>query len=211
MPSPIDFEKIPGADIQPDAIEENARTIGTISGQVTEHGSNVNFTWQGMAGVYEAPESPTLLGLMAPVSSQATQVGDNLAEVSAALIAFAADVRPIKAELDSLRIEAKAFVDSIQGGVQVREINPAWTAAQSPYGGATATPTYQGSWGGSTTTTTTAPATPRQVPHGHEGVARVPGACRPQQRAAGRGERTADQTVGGRTRLRQPHPRPVRC
>ena len=158
MPNPIDFEKIPGADIQPDAIEENARTIGTISGQVSEHGSNVNFTWQGMAGVYEAPESPTLLGLMAPVSSQATQVGDNLAEVSAALIAFAADVRPIKAELDSLRIEAKAFVDSIQGGVQVREINPAWTAAQSPYGGATATPTYQGSWGGSTTTA--APATP---------------------------------------------------
>lgn len=152
MPSPIDYEKIPGADIQPDAIEENARTIGTLSGQVTEHGSNVNLTWQGMAGVYEAPESPTLLGLMAPVSSQATQAGDNLAEVSAALIAFANDVRPIKAELDALRIEAKAFVDSIQGGVQVREINPAWSAAQSPYGGATAAPTYQGSWGSSTTT-----------------------------------------------------------
>nr|WP_154923594.1 hypothetical protein [Microbacterium testaceum] len=157
MPSPIDYEKIPGADIQPDAIEENALTIGTISGQVSEHGSNVNLKWQGMAGVYEAPESPTLLGLMAPVSSQATQVGDNLAEVSAALVAFAADVRPIKAELDSLRIEAKAFVDSIQGGVQVREINPAWAAAQSPYGGATAMPTYQGSWGGSTTS---APAEP---------------------------------------------------
>ncbi|WP_285138457.1 hypothetical protein [Microbacterium sp. lyk4-40-TSB-66] len=152
MPSPIDYEKIPGADIQPDAIEENALTVGTISGQVTEHGSNVNFTWQGMAAVYEAPESPTLLGLMAPVSSQATQAGDNLAEVSAALVAFAADVRPIKAELDALRADAKTFVDSIQGGVQVREINPAWTAAQSPYGGASAMPTYQGSWGSSTTT-----------------------------------------------------------
>lgn len=156
MPSPIDYEKIPGADIQPDAIEENARTIGTLSGQVTEHGSNVNLKWQGMAGVYEAPESPTLLGLMAPVSSQATQAGDNLAEVSAALIAFANDVRPIKAELDALRVEAKAFVDSIQGGVQVREINPAWSAAQSPYGGATAAPTYQGSWGSSTTSSTAA-------------------------------------------------------
>jgi hypothetical protein len=156
MPSPIDYEKIPGADIQPDAIEENAGTVGTISGQVTEHGSNVNLKWQGMAGVYEAPESPTLLGLMAPVSSQATQAGDNLAEVSAALIAFANDVRPIKTELDALRVEAKAFVDSIQGGVQVREINPAWSAAQSPYGGATAAPTYQGSWGSSTTSSTAA-------------------------------------------------------
>ena len=158
MPSPIDYEKIPGADINPDAIEENARTVGTISGQVADHGSNVQFKWQGMAGVYEAPESPTLLGLMAPVSSQATQVSDNLAEVSAALIAFASDVRPIKAELDALRAEAKTFVDSIQGGVQVREINPAWTAAQSPYGGATAMPTYQGSWGSSTTSSSSAAA-----------------------------------------------------
>jgi hypothetical protein len=163
MPTPIDYEKIPGADIQPDAIEENARTVGTISGQVTEHGSNVNFTWQGMAAVYEAPESPTLLGLMAPVSSQATQAGDNLAEVSAALVAFAADVRPIKAELDALRADAKTFVDSIQGGVQVREINPAWTAAQSPYGGASAVPTYQGSWGSSTTTAQSAPEQYRTV------------------------------------------------
>lgn len=159
MPDAIKPDAIPGADINPDAIEENARTIGTISGQVSEHGSNVHFTWQGMSGVYEAPESPTLLGLMAPVSSQATQVSDNLAEVSAALVAFAADVRPIKAELDSLRTQAQSFVDSIQGGVQVREINPAWTAAQSPYGGATAAPTYQGSWGSSTSSASSA-ATP---------------------------------------------------
>ena len=158
MPDAIKVDAIPGADIDPDAIDENARTIGTISGQVSEHGSNVHFKWQGMAGVYEAPESPTLLGLMAPVSSQATQVSDNLAEVSAALIAFAADVRPIKAELDSLRVQAQTFVDSIQGGVQVREINPAWTAAQSPYGGATAMPTYQGSWGSSTTGSSSAAA-----------------------------------------------------
>lgn len=159
MPDPIDYEAIPGEKIDPDAIEANAATVSTISGQVSEHGSNVQFKWQGMAGVYEAPESPTLLGLMAPVSSQATQVSDNLAEVSAALTAFAADVRPIKAELDSLRAQAKTFVDSIQGGVRVQEINPAWTAAQSPYGGATATPTYQGSWG-SSTTSSTSPAMP---------------------------------------------------
>ncbi|MCT2086742.1 hypothetical protein M3D75_11505 [Microbacterium enclense] len=159
MPDAIKPDAIPGADINPDAIEENARTIGTISGQVSEHGSNVHFKWQGMSGVYEAPESPTMLGLMAPVSSQATQVSDNLAEVSAALVAFAADVRPIKAELDSLRTQAQSFVDSIQGGVRVREINPAWTAAQSPYGGATAAPTYQGSWGSSTSSASSA-ATP---------------------------------------------------
>ncbi|WP_278103736.1 hypothetical protein AB0870_03215 [Microbacterium proteolyticum] len=158
MPDAIKVGEIPGDEIKPEVVEENARTIGTISGQVSEHGSNVHFKWQGMAGVYEAPESPTLLGLMAPVSSQATQVGDNLAEVSAALVAFAADVRPIKAELDSLRAQAQAFVDSIRSGVRVQEVNPAWTAAQSSYGGATAMPTYQGSWGSSTTGSSTAAA-----------------------------------------------------
>jgi len=151
MPDAIKVDAIPGAEINPDAIEDNARTISTISGQVAEHGSNVHFTWQRMAGVYEAPESPTLLGLMAPVSSQATQVSDNLAEVSAALTAFAADVRPIKAELDSLRVQAQNFIDSIQGGVRIREVNPAWTAAQTSYGATTAAPMYQGAWGSSTT------------------------------------------------------------
>lgn len=158
MPEPIDPAAIPGADILPDVIEDNARTVGTVAGQVSEHGSNVHFRWQGMAGVYEAPESSTLLGLMAPVSSQATQVSDNLSEVSAALIAFAADVRPIVAELASLRTQAEAFGREVDGGVRVREINPAWTAAQSPYGTAAAAPAYQGSWGGSTT----APSTPEQ-------------------------------------------------
>ena len=84
MPDPIDYTAIPGEKIDPDAIETNAATVSTISGQVSEHGSNVQFKWQGMAGVYEAPESPTLLGLMAPVSSQATQVSDNLAEIGRA-------------------------------------------------------------------------------------------------------------------------------
>ncbi|MFH8251275.1 hypothetical protein ACH3VR_12965 [Microbacterium sp. B2969] len=134
MPSAIDPDKIPGKDIDPDAIESNASTIRTIAGSVRDNGSNVHLKWQGMAGVYEAPEAGTLLGLMQPVSSQATTAGDNLEVVSGALTRFAADVRPIKAELDSLRLQAEAFGAEISGGVQVQELNPAWVSTQGYYG-----------------------------------------------------------------------------
>ena len=137
MPSAIDPTQIPGKDIDPDAIETNASTIGTIAGAVRDNGSNVQLKWQGMAGVYEAPESGTLLGLMQPVSSQATTAGDNLETVSGALKQFAADVRPIKNELDALRLQAEAFRAEIAGGVSVRELNPAYISAQG----------YSGSWG----------------------------------------------------------------
>lgn len=154
MPSAIDPAQIPGKDIQPDTIEIQAATVGTIAGSVRDNGSSVHTKWQGMAGVYSAPESGTLLGLMQPVSSQATAVGDNLDVVSAALTQFAADVRPIKAELDALRGQAEAFRAEIAGGVQVRELNPAWVSSQSTYGGASTLSYSSPSIGG----TSTAPA-----------------------------------------------------
>lgn len=130
MPSAIDPDAIPGKDIDPDAIELHAGTVGTIAGQVRDHGAAVHTKWQGMAAVYEAPESGTLLELMQPVNAQATQAGDNLSVVSSALAGFAEAVRPIKAALDQLRLDAQAFRDEIAGGVSVRELNPAWSTAQ---------------------------------------------------------------------------------
>ena len=149
MPSAIDPTQIPGKDIDPDAIDANASTIGTIAGAVRDNGSSVHLKWQGMAGVYEAPESGTLLRLMQPVSSQATTAGDNLETVSGALQQFAAEVRPIKAELDALRLQAEAFRTEIDGGVSVRELNPAYISAQG----------YSGSWNAYGATNTTSPAT----------------------------------------------------
>jgi len=146
MPAAIDPDAIPGKDLNPDAVEENARTIGTLAGAVRDNGSTVHLKWQGMASVYEAPEAGTLLGLMQPVSSQATQAGDNLDAVSAALSRFAADARPIKEALDQLRIDAQAFRAEIAGGVSVRELNPAYVSAQG----------YQGSWSAYGAASTTA-------------------------------------------------------
>ncbi|TQK18372.1 uncharacterized protein DUF4237 [Microbacterium sp. SLBN-154] len=143
MPSAIDPDAIPGKDIDPDTIELHAGTVNTVSGQVRDHGAAVHTKWQGMAAVYEAPESGIVLDLMQPVNTQSTQVGDNLSVVSQALTGFAEAVRPIKAALDQLRLDAQAFRAEIAGGVQVQELNPAYTAYGS-YG--TTAASYSGSW-----------------------------------------------------------------
>jgi hypothetical protein len=142
MPARIDPDAIPGKDIDPDAIALNAGTVTTIAGQVRDSGANVHRKWQGMAAVYSAPEAGTVLDLMSPVNSQATLVGDNLDVVSGALVAFAEAVRPIKDALDQLRLDAQAFIEETNGGVSVREINPAWQSSQvsgswNAYGAAT--------------------------------------------------------------------------
>jgi len=135
MPDAIKPDQIPGKDIDIEAIETNAASIRTIAASVRDNGAAVHTKWQGMAAVYIAPESDTLLGLMAPVNSQATTAGDNLDVVASALSQFAADVAPIKAELDSLRRQAQWFVDNtVANGVQVRELNPAWVSANGYYG-----------------------------------------------------------------------------
>lgn len=162
MPSAIDPDAIPGKDLDPDTVEAQAATITSIAASVRDNGSQVHLKWQGMAGVYSAPEAGTLLGLMQPVSSQATATGDNLDAVSAALTQFAADVRPIKAELDALRLSAQEFRDEIAGGVSVRELNPEWTTQQAVYG-TTGSGEYSGSWNayGATTSSTTTTDVPK--------------------------------------------------
>lgn len=137
MPDAISPGAIPGKDIHPDLIEAHARTVASVAASVRDNGSAVHTKWQGLSGYYSAPESGTLLGLMQPVSTQATTAGDNLDAVAAALTQFAADVRPIKAELESLKLQAETFVNTtVNGGVQVREVNPAWISSRS----------YSGSW-----------------------------------------------------------------
>lgn len=157
MATAINPEAIPGADLNPDTIDEQATVVASVASRVRENGSDVHLKWQGMAGVYSAPESGRLLGLMQPVSSQATAVGDNLDVVAGALKRFAADIRPIKAELDSLRAQAVAFNAEIAGGVSVREVNPAWINSQSSYGGAASYSYSSSSLGGGSTSTADIP------------------------------------------------------
>lgn len=128
MVEAIDPQAIPGSGVDPDKIDKWAGEIRGIAEKVRENGSNLQFAWQRLGGVYEAPESAAVLGLMAPVSAQSTAIGDNLRTVSAALERFADEVRPIKATLKSLRSDAEAFRASIAHGVRVTEPGPVYTS-----------------------------------------------------------------------------------
>jgi hypothetical protein len=81
----VDPEAIPGAGIDPDEFDAQASRIRLCADSVGDNGASLQSHWLRLAGVYEAPESETLLGLMTPVSAQATIVADNLRVVSAAL------------------------------------------------------------------------------------------------------------------------------
>lgn len=129
----VNPEAIPGSGIDPDQIDVHASQIRRYADSVADSGSSLEFHWQRLAGVYEAPESEALLGLMTPVSAEATTVRDNLRVVSSALQVFADEVRPIKAALDSLRADAVAFRASIAHGVSVREPAPVYLTSGSQY------------------------------------------------------------------------------
>ena len=209
MPSAIDPQQIPGKDIDPDAIETNARTIGTIAGSVRDNGSDVHLKWQGMAGVYSAPESGTLLGLMQPVSSQATQAGDNL-DVGLGRADAVRRRRPADQGGAGLAARAGRGVrrHRVADGVSVRELNPAWISTH----GSTAT-VRRGVLLALLVIVDRRHDDRRRrsaVPECHEGVARGPGLRRPQQRADLGGQRPAGRAVGSRAHLREQDPRALR-
>ena len=117
MPSHIDPSQIPGDNLDPDTVDTSANQMRMIGIGVANQGSSVLTSWQAIAASYEAPESGTLFSVMNPVSADAEQFGSNLGKVADALNTYAEAVRPIKAELASLKAQAASFVGSIQGGV----------------------------------------------------------------------------------------------
>lgn len=126
MPEHIDPAKIPGADLDPDTIESSANQIGGIGEQVSTNGAQVVSAWHPITSHYVAPESSTLFGVMDDVQTLAEGVGSDIARARTALVAFAEDARPIKAELERIRADAVAFVDSIRNGVDVEQAVPVY-------------------------------------------------------------------------------------
>lgn len=118
MPEPVNPSGIPGAGLDPDAVEAAADGFGDVGENVSTGGGAIVTSWQRIAAHYDAPERETLFGVMDPVKTIAEGVGDDLRGVRVALRAFAEEVRPIKAELDRLRREAAAFVARVSGGVE---------------------------------------------------------------------------------------------
>ena len=106
---------IPSIDGDLEAVAASGAQLRAQGQAVADTGSDVHSTWQGLAAVYEAPEAGQLLAATAPVQTQAQGVGSRMRTVGQALVSYADEVRPIKAELERLRASASAFTSSVQG------------------------------------------------------------------------------------------------
>lgn len=115
MATAIIVAQIPGASLDPDAVETAAADLKTQAALVRDAGTDVKTTWSGLTYAYTAPESATLLSVMDPVAADTDKFADDLERVSAALSAFAADLRVIKSALDSVRRDATTFRRTISG------------------------------------------------------------------------------------------------
>lgn len=104
-----------------DALAGHARALSELGGQFAGTGERVHASWQGLAGVYEAPEAAQLLAATGPVQLVSASVGEDITAVGAALAIYAAEVREIQAALDALRAQASEFVGSVQGDGDWRE------------------------------------------------------------------------------------------
>jgi hypothetical protein len=111
----INPDGIPQIEGDLDAVATAGATLERTGRDFAGTGADVNATWQGLSAFYEAPESGQLLAATVPVQTTASAVGSDVTAVGAALSTYADEVRPIKAQLESLRSRAVAFLASIEG------------------------------------------------------------------------------------------------
>ncbi|MGI5188950.1 hypothetical protein ACQEVI_12495 [Promicromonospora sp. CA-289599] len=118
MPA-IDPELIPGANLDPDAVDDAARSLRADALAVRDAGVDVVGAWYGLRADYQAPEADQLLSALDPVRSDTARLGDDLEQVATALGRFAQDLRAIKSAFDVVRADAWTFHARIS-------TNPEW-------------------------------------------------------------------------------------
>lgn len=116
--SGINPSAIPGSDLDPDAVIAAANTLATDAATIRDSGADAVAEWRGLSVHYEAPEAEQLFATMNPVETKAREFGDALDGVVSALKAYAEDIRPIKASLDTVRSDAWAFRDRIASNAE---------------------------------------------------------------------------------------------
>ncbi|MFC5719559.1 hypothetical protein ACFP1Z_05120 [Streptomyces gamaensis] len=89
--------------------------LKTQAGKFRDAGAGIHSQFQGLASCYHAPEADQLFATTAPVKEKSGHFADNVDKVSAALDAYAAEVKPLVDRLQTLREQADAFVASVQG------------------------------------------------------------------------------------------------
>ena len=96
-----------------DSVASKLKTDGT---DLADTGHDITGAWAGLDGIYAAPESETLFGVLAPVASDGDEVSSALSGASDALTEFAETARGIKDRWYTLRTDSYAFLASIDYG-----------------------------------------------------------------------------------------------
>lgn len=109
----IDPGAIPQIPGDMEALTGHAAAITRVGAEFAGTGQHVHATWQGLAGVYHAPEAAHLFTATAPVQAVAGSVGEDITAVGAALTAYASEVAEIKRQLAVLQSQAGSFVTSV--------------------------------------------------------------------------------------------------
>ncbi|MGY1773869.1 hypothetical protein [Blastococcus sp. SYSU D00813] len=110
----IDPSGIPQYEGEPEQVLAHAEAMASAAGTFASTGQDVHSTWQGLAGVYTAPEAGQLFAATQPVADRATGVADEVGLVSAALTVFAETMAPIKTRLEEIRTEAQTMVEAAE-------------------------------------------------------------------------------------------------
>ena len=124
MASPIQVSGValPGDTMDPDAIEGAATNLSTTGSKVSATGNTVYTDWQGLSGVYHAPEQERLFNSVTPAKRAAERFGTEMGTAATALKTFAGEVRTIKAAVAAIKADALAFLGTIHGGQITRPI-----------------------------------------------------------------------------------------
>ncbi|MFJ5291049.1 hypothetical protein [Streptomyces sp. NPDC088348] len=98
-----------------DQLDSDALALSAEAVLFRTSGASVHSTFQGLSAFYKAPEAEQLFATTGPVATKSDSIADDLERAASALSAYSAEVRPVVARLKSLKADAIAFVDSVQG------------------------------------------------------------------------------------------------
>lgn len=97
-----DPDRVPGQDLDPEAVERSAAEARTFTERIGDQGGAVREAWRGLGDSYQDPSTPDLLTKMDPVAMRTSAMAAGLGKVAAALGALAGEQRSIKHERATL-------------------------------------------------------------------------------------------------------------
>ncbi|MEU6391743.1 hypothetical protein [Streptomyces sp. NPDC046939] len=96
-------------------LDTDVTNLTTHAGEFRSAGSDVHTEFQGLSAFYKAPEADQLFATTLPVKTKTDAFADDLEQVATALSAYSTEVQPLVKKLETLKADATAFVNSVNG------------------------------------------------------------------------------------------------